>query len=411
MQAGRDHVILTSTTKRTFEEGAEYCRNVVNGDLAVTEDEESTNMMVAAVQSIPDWMTKCFYKFYTGFVRQRNETDFGNPNNDQREANLSWIEGEPTVIDEDKVCPHYDMRWGAAVNKECFHTTCPLCKVARMSRYQLRGVCNDLTWRVDISYVLTQERTFLGKIHNRNENSNFPFVGNINSKIVWDSAKLRWEIQDMSDLKTVAYMDESLDYPFGVHGWHFTGDSCQDQPGSQLRALHLHQPVELPGKFCCDDGACIDSGLVCDNDQHCDDQSDERDCHLVQKDEHYEKNKPPRRTYKEDGKWNSVNTDIMVSVGIEYLMELDVEDASMTIIFYTTLRWTDLRLTYTFLKPTYGGNSLKGNLTDLWVPAVSYSVLLASRLVSKQLVILRSGRPTLASDYYTSVHPKGKFEC
>ena len=39
----------------------------------------------------------------------------------------------------------------------------------------------------------------------------------------------------------------------------------------------------------------------------------------------------------------------MVSVGIEYLMELDVEDASMTIIFYTTLRWTDLRLTYTFL--------------------------------------------------------------
>ena len=69
----------------------------------------------------------------------------------------------------------------------------------------------------------------------------------------------------------------------------------------------------------------------------------------MQKDEHYEKNKPPRRTYKEDGKWNSVNTDIMVSVGIEYLMELDVEDASMTIIFYTTLRWTDLRLTYTFL--------------------------------------------------------------
>ena len=232
-------------------------------------------------------------------------------------------------------------------------------------------------------------------------------AGNINSRIVWVSDTQRWEIQKLSDLTTVAYMNETSDYPFGVHHWHFTKTSCED-PGSQLRALHLHQPVQVPGKFCCDDGACIDSSLVCDHDQHCDDMSDEEDCQIVHTDQHYEKVKPPRSSYKKDGHWRSVNTTIGVSIGIEYLMDLNEEEASMTILFNTKLSWKDLRLSYTFLKSTLGGNSITENLTGLWTPGISYTVLLDSRIVSKELVIFRSGQPTLSSDYYTWIHPKGE---
>ena len=159
------HMILASTVKRTFDEGLSYCRNVLAGELAVTEDSEAVSAMVAALQTVPDWKAKCFYKFYTGYVREREDTAFTNPNNKQTVANLTWLEGQPLYIDEDRLCPHYDIRQGGgSLNKECFHTKCPLCKVRKGSKYHLRGVCNIQTWRVDINYVLTQQGTFIGKI-------------------------------------------------------------------------------------------------------------------------------------------------------------------------------------------------------------------------------------------------------
>lgn len=159
------HVIVVSTVKRTFDDGLSYCRDVLAGQLAVTEDSEAVAAMVSALQKVPDWTTKCFYKFYTGYVRDREDTTFTNPTNNQAVANLSWLEGQPLYIDEDRLCPHYDIRGGGSLNKECFHTKCPLCKVPLGARYQLRGVCNQQTWRVDINFVLTGEGTFTGKIN------------------------------------------------------------------------------------------------------------------------------------------------------------------------------------------------------------------------------------------------------
>ena len=159
------HVIIASTVKRTFDAGLSYCRDVLAGELALTEDSEAVSAMVAAIQSLPDWKAACFYRFYTGYVRHRDDTAFTNPNNKETRANLTWLEGQPLYIDQDRVCPHYDIRQGGgSLNKECFHTKCPLCKVRKGSKYHLRGVCNEQTWRVDINYVLTQQGMFTGKI-------------------------------------------------------------------------------------------------------------------------------------------------------------------------------------------------------------------------------------------------------
>ena len=204
-------------------------------------------------------------------------------------------------------------------------------------------------------------------------------------------------------------MNLTSDYPLGLHPWYFPDNSCQD-PGSQLRSLLLQQAVEVPGKFCCDTGACIESSLVCDQNKHCDDQSDEEEslCQTVETGQHYRTNKPPKTSYKHEGSWSSINPSILVDVAIEYLMDLSEEEASMTVLFNTRLAWRDFRLTYTFLKAGMGVNSITENLTDLWTPDVGYSVLLSSRLVSRELLLRRNGQPSLQSDYYRSVHPKGK---
>ena len=41
---------------------------------------------------------------------------------------------------------------------------------------------------------------------------------------------------------------------------------------SSSRELLLHRTVPQPGHFCCGDGTCISSELVCDNNQHCEDR-------------------------------------------------------------------------------------------------------------------------------------------
>ena len=205
-------------------------------------------------------------------------------------------------------------------------------------------------------------------------------------------------------------MNQTSDYPLGLHHWYFPDHSCH-HPDSLLRPLLLQQAVEVPGKFCCEDGACIDSSLVCDQNKHCDDQSDEEEelCgDTVETGQHYQANKPPKASYKHEGMWQSINPSILVDVAIEYLMDLNEEEASMTVLFNTRLAWRDFRLSYTFLKTGMPGNSITENITDLWTPEVGYSVLLSSRLVSRELLLTRSGQPTLQPDYYRSVHPKGK---
>ena len=90
---------------------------------------------------------------------------------------------------------------------------------------------------------------------------------------------------------------KSLTYKLTL--WYFLDVACTD-PGEEVlsRKLNLHQAVKQPGNFCCDNGACIGSGQVCDNVRNCEDNSDERHCDLVRFPQSYDNLLPPTKRLK-----------------------------------------------------------------------------------------------------------------
>ena len=102
------------------------------------------------------------------------------------------------------------------------------------------------------------------------------FTGFIYSKLQFSSRNKRWEIVRITDENQVlAYMDKSDEhFPTGTHHWYFEDVDCTD-PGEKWRSLNLHMDVKKPENFCCHDGTCISSELVCNNFADCEDKSDE----------------------------------------------------------------------------------------------------------------------------------------
>ena len=382
---------LASEKKANFDDALEYCLDVVGGEMAVIENEESTSRIVQAFNSIPDRQSKCFTRFWNGYTKEENELSFKNPNNNKLAANFQWMNDEPRDFPGD-VCPMFDIVQNSSLSKECHHLKCPICKVPEMKKYTLRGVCIGETWLADIFYYLKQEKVL---------------IGNMQTKITWSSESKRWEIQALKDNSIIAFMNDTNNYPFGKHQWFFKNLECTDS-GQSFRTLLLHQEVDQPGKFCCDDGKCIDSELVCDNNQHCNDNTDESNCNMIQFSEDYDPRAPPSERIKDKRQIKFTDTKVIVDVYIYFLMEINEEDSSWSLLFSNTATWKDHRLNFNFLKNNR--NPVKENFTNLWQPNMGYSVILDDRgNLVKELNVVKQSKPTIfdGSDKH---HPQGKVE-
>ena len=107
------------------------------------------------------------------------------------------------------------------------------------------------------------------------------FIGYLMSSLAWSEPNQRWEIVDLRNDQVIATKAGSKEYPLGVHQWQFENKSCHDPQSNVSRTLKFHLAVEEPGMFCCSDGFCFNSELVCDNVEHCQDGADEQHCQLV----------------------------------------------------------------------------------------------------------------------------------
>ena len=61
----------------------------------------------------------------------------------------------------------------------------------------------------------------------------------------FSSKKQTWEIVDMANI-TLAFYNETSDFPLGTRRWYFLDNNCTD-PGHPWRTLNLHEVADQPG--------------------------------------------------------------------------------------------------------------------------------------------------------------------
>ena len=173
---------------------------------------------------------------------------------------------------------------GLLLKDNCKFELCPVCMFPEFPvDLQLRGVC--LASPVEKFYLL----------HNSTE-----LHGHGGSVLSWAAPEQIWRIRtsNFQSLVTLQSGGGGGDLPLGNNQWHFSDSDCSDPgkqietiviirplysplPGQTSRSLSLHVAAEQPGHFCCGDGLCLSSNMVCDGNQDCADRSDERTCTMV----------------------------------------------------------------------------------------------------------------------------------
>ena len=240
-------------------------------------------------------------------------------------------------------------------DEQCNAVTCPICEFREFPvSFMLRGVC--LESQVDKYFVLLDSDQLLGLLH---------------TKMIFSQLNQRWEIvKRLDEREVLAYLEETDEYfPSGTHKWYFVDTACTD-PGKEWRSLNLHLDVEKPGMFCCDDGACVDSELICNNFADCEDESDERNCQFL----HFRKygnvtEMPPIEFENNKKKLLALNTSFII------LKIFDINDVEGTfdIQFMVHTQWVDKDLQFEYLKLDIDENSLSKKLyKQIWIPDIEF---------------------------------------
>ena len=130
-----------------------------------------------------------------------------------------------------------------------------ICNVKGFKHFMLRGVC--VKSPVDSFYVLGEAEKLTGYTQ---------------TLMLPSEDRTRWEIRDSFTDELLAWTRNTSEFPIGRRSWYFEDVGRLSECENTSRDLLLHLVVEQPGNFCCGDGVCIDSELVCDNNQHCTDR-------------------------------------------------------------------------------------------------------------------------------------------
>ena len=159
----------------------------------------------------------------------------------------------------------------------------------------------------------------------------------------------------------MAYLDYDFKWPIGIQNWTFAqqfkcSDDITDITGNRQLNLYPAETQE-PGNFCCNDGHCIDSELVCDSIPHCQDRTDEISCSMVRIPFDYDSQHP--------------KDEVSLHLTILDLLHVDDESSSFEIFFEQEISWCDSELTYSFLKNESIKNFLYPRTREkMWFPEI-----------------------------------------
>ena len=108
---------------------------------------------------------------------------------------------------------------------------------------------------------------------------------------------------------------------------------------SDFKLLHLHLKVQQPGKFCCNDGFCLESKYVCDKLPHCEDGEDEAwdICGKVSMNDDYKDDQAPVGFELVNHELVETKTVVNISVAIFDLVNIDIDNAFFKVNFRKVL--------------------------------------------------------------------------
>ena len=214
------------------------------------------------------------------------------------------------------------------------------------------------------------------------------------TKIIFSSGSKKWEIVDRYNEKKIFAFTKASN-PLGKHKWNFQDESCGEI------YLNLHREVDKPGHFCCEDGSCIDSELVCNNFPDCDDASDETNCSLlIEPEATYKKHLPSIRIEKGKKILLSINATFTVLD----IFEINEDQSFIDILLKFKLEWFDSGLQFKFL--TEEANTLNDYSTGkIWKPEIILELVKTDTENKKEeIFISRRTKPTLATNEVEEIY-------
>ena len=361
--------LKVSSIRRNFDDPVHFA-SALGGEMAVADSNATAKSMmeVFSTSSLED---DCKHSFYTGFTDGQEEGRFVNINTGKGLTWNNWAKGEPNNFDPNNIeqgedCTQIKTHGLKQLNDiSCSEKYCSILKLEDHPKFQMRGVCKESD--VDTYYVMLLDED----IKMRKE-----LIGFKQTKMMWSLENTRWNIINLVNGHVLAHTNSTLDYPIGTHRWFFSASSPCTDPGQPWRQLNLQQKSQQPGQFCCDDGICIDSDQRCDDNQHCRDMSDEKDCQMINiPHDSYNSENPPSLTEKRGKEIIVRPLEIDTSIHIHNIIEINEDASVISLMFSMSLRWTDKRLQYNFLKKDALQNTIKHTSAPIWIPSIIFLIL------------------------------------
>ena len=153
-------------------------------------------------QTIQEMQSKCHS--YAGYNDLVKEGLFVNPYTGEEIRNPNWAFDEPNNWGVGEDCT--ENKDGYLNDISCTQKYCTLCNLSKRPEFELRGFCVDEP--IGPKYLMDVEDQHLDV---------YDIIGWSATILTWNKEMNRWEFQDLSSNNVVAYCNETITYPFGVH--------------------------------------------------------------------------------------------------------------------------------------------------------------------------------------------------
>ncbi|XP_071524602.1 LOW QUALITY PROTEIN: uncharacterized protein [Panulirus ornatus] len=340
---GRDTVMVVPE-RVEFDRGLAMC-SYFSGDLAVPTSEEENAFIYDQVEDFINHCADPWGSAYWYGLKGNLSSGWWTRISDGKP--LSWHKltvgwENPT---EEHMCIavgaiNFKYLWGAS---PCDIHNCPVCNFTSTPKLHVRGLCQIS--KLDRFY------TPFG-YHNMK-----PVIeGIFLSRITWNNDT--WLIKSRLEKGVEARMviKNPSDYPFGLHTWDVTGDTCaQEQVQLLLTSC-------LTTEFTCSDGSCITKTKRCDQQVDCPDNTDELNCEVIMFPEGYSSELAPPA-------FDSPLTSLRIALDITSIREFDILGFKLAIDIIQSIMWRDARLVLKNLRP--GDFPNEANMNErLWLPDI-----------------------------------------